>query len=71
MFKDCLPEKDRYGYSIITTSNQTQNCTTYPIKDVSSASRTTAGVKCLCGGCKMSPRTSSLCSHIFLVLRDH
>ena len=32
---------------------------------------TTAGVKCLCGGCKMSPRTSSLCSHIFLVLREH
>jgi len=32
---------------------------------------TTAGVKCLCGGCKMSPRPSSLCSHIFLVLRDH
>jgi len=32
---------------------------------------TTAGVKCLCGGCKMSPRTSSMCSHIFLVLRDH
>ena len=41
MFKDCLPEKDRYGYSIISTSNQTQNCTTYPIKDVSSGSLTT------------------------------
>jgi len=24
-----------------------------------------------CGGCKKSPRTASLCSHIFLVLRDH
>jgi len=23
---------------------------------------TTAGVKCMCGGCKLSPRTSSLCS---------
>jgi len=32
---------------------------------------TTAGVKCLCGGCKKSPCTTSLCSHIFLVLRDH
>ena len=27
--------------------------------------RTTAGVKCLYGGCKKSPRTTSLCSHIF------
>jgi len=26
---------------------------------------TTAGVLCLCGGCKKSPRTTSLCSHIF------
>ena len=33
--------------------------------------RTTAGVWCLCGGCKKSPCTTSLCSHIFLVLRDH
>ena len=24
-----------------------------------------------CGGCKKSPRTTSLCSHIFLVHRDH
>jgi len=32
---------------------------------------TIAGVKCLCGGCKKSPRTTSLCSHIFLVLMDH
>ena len=27
--------------------------------------------KCLRGGCKMSLRTSSLCSYIFLVPRDH
>ena len=32
---------------------------------------TIAGVKCVCGGCKMSRRTTSLCSHIFLVLKDH
>ena len=32
---------------------------------------TTAVVQCLCGGCKKSPRTTSLCSHIVLVLRDH
>jgi len=32
---------------------------------------TTAGVWCLCGGCKGSHRTTSLCSHIFLVLRYH
>jgi len=32
---------------------------------------TTAGVKCLCGGWKMSPHTSSLCSYIYLDLRDH
>jgi len=27
---------------------------------------TTAGFKCLYGACKMSPSTTSLCSHIFL-----
>ena len=32
---------------------------------------TTAVVKCLCGGCKKSPRTTSLCSHMLLALRDH
>jgi len=25
----------------------------------------------MCGGCKKSPRTTSLCSHIVLVLQDH
>jgi len=31
----------------------------------------TAGVKCLCGDYKKSPRTTSLCSYNFLVHRDH
>ena len=32
---------------------------------------TTADVKCLCGGCRQSPRISFLVLLYFLVLRDH
>ena len=42
-----------------------------PKRGVSPSLLTTAGVQCLCGGCKISPCTSSLCSYIVLVLRDH
>jgi len=31
---------------------------------------TTASVKCLFSGCKNLPRTTLMCSHIILVLRD-
>ena len=30
---------------------------------------TTAGVKCLCGNCKKSPRTSSQCGYIYIKLQ--